>query len=202
LFRKLEGVTIKMWLLFLISSQAIFLLMQTHSIPKIVKEAGGLMIFDVKPLGYSFTYAVEFLSRLSEEGYNVYLHVQLPLDFFFPLLNCMAGLFLFGLLIRFSHKFTGKSALTIHSSFSKIVLSLPLIAMICDYLENILIVMMLTYQSAVPKGIVYAGNAFTITKSMATSLYYSLAIIFFIVSCVSWIRKRRKKEPIRGTFRG
>jgi hypothetical protein len=81
-------------------------------------------------------------------------------------------------------------------------LSLPLIAMICDYLENILIVVMLTYQSAVPKGIVYAGNAFTITKSMATSLFYSLAIIIFIVSCVSWIRKRRKKEPIRGTFWG
>ena len=78
MIRKLEGVTIKMWLMFLISSQAIYLVMQTHSIPRIVKEAGGLMIFDVKPLGYSFTYAVKFLSRLSEEGYNVYTHVQLP----------------------------------------------------------------------------------------------------------------------------
>lgn len=201
LAKKLENVTIKSWLLFLVLSQGIYIIMQTYSIPSISHEAGNLLIFDMKPLGYTYEYAVKFLTRLSENGYSQYMYVQLPLDILFPVLNCITGLCTFVLLIRFYHLVKNKSALTMHSPFSKATLTLPLISMLFDYLENIMILVMLSFKAEVPKIVVYSADIFTIIKSMSTSIFYSITIIIFIISCSTWVSNRRKKEKVSGKFR-
>jgi hypothetical protein len=196
--KSLEKTTIKLWLLFLLMSQVIYIIMQIYSIPSVVHEAGGLLIFDMKPMGYTYEYAYNFLSHLSEKGYGMYKYVQLPLDILFPILNCLTGLCTFTLLIRLYDKVKNKSELDMQSSFLKAPLALPLIAMLSDYLENIMILVMLSYKSAVPKGLVYVADIFTITKSMATSIFYIIILIICIISCVTWIRNRTKEEQIDG----
>ncbi len=198
---RLNKVTIKLWLLFLLMSQTIYAIMLSYSIPRIRQEADGLLLFDMKSLGYSYEYAYTFLSQLSEKGYELYKYVQLPLDILFPVLNCLMGLCTFALLIRFYNKVQFTSQLTLHSSFSKIVLSLSLISMLSDYAENILISLMLIYKSAVPKYLVYMTDIFTITKSMSALLFYALIIALLLISGVTWIRSRTKEEHTDGKLR-
>lgn len=202
LAKSLETVTIKLWLLFLCMSQSIFIIMQSYSIPRISHEAGGLLIFDMNPLGYTYEYAHKFLSQLSEKGYTLYLHVQLPLDILFPVLNGLTGLSTFILLMRLHRKVKHTSALPGYSFFSKAALSLPLAAMLFDYLENLMTLMMLSYKAAVPVNLVHVASTFTIIKSMSTSIFYILILVILLVNGVAWIRSRTKKEQIDGEFRG
>ncbi len=201
LAKGLEAVTVKLWLLFLLLSQSIYAIMQNYSIPRIRREADGLLIFDMNPLGYPYEYAHKFLTQLSEEGYTLYLHVQLPLDILFPVLNCLTGLSTFILLIRLYNKVKITSALPIYSSFSKAVLALPIAAMLFDYLENIMIFMMLSYKTAVPISLVYVASTFTIIKSISTVVFYTVVIAVLLVNGVAWIRSRSKKEQMNGEFR-
>ena len=197
----LEIVTFKLWLLFLLLSQSIYVFMQSYSIPRTSQEAGGLLIFDMNPLGYTYEYAHQFLSQLSEKGYTLYLHVQLPLDILFPILNCLTGLSTFILLIRLYNKVKHTSVLPIYSSFSKAALALPLIAMVFDYLENIMIFMMLSYKAGVPISLVYVASTFTIIKSISSLVFYIVVIAILLVNGVAWIRSRSKKEQMDGEFR-
>lgn len=201
LAKGLETVTFKLWLLFLFMSQSIYVIMQSYSIPRTNQEAGGLLIFDMHPLGYTYEYAHQFLSQLSEQGYTFYLHVQLPLDILFPILNCLTGLSTFILLIRLYNKVKHTSVLPIYSSFSKAALALPLVAMVFDYLENIMIFMMLSYKAAVPISLVYVASTFTIIKSISTLVFYIVAIAILLVNGIAWISGRSKKEQIDGEFR-
>ncbi|MEK4326076.1 hypothetical protein MKX70_09470 [Paenibacillus sp. FSL R7-0312] len=201
LSKGLETVTFKLWLLFLLMSQSIYAIMQSYSIPRICQEAGGLLIFDMNPLGYTYEYAHKFLSQLSEEGYTLYLHVQLPLDILFPILNGLTGLSTFILLLRLYNKVKNTSASSIYSSFSKAALALPLVAMLFDYLENIMIFMMLSYKAAVPIILVYAASTFTIIKSISTLVFYIVVIAILLVNGAAWIRSRSKKEQTDGEFR-
>ncbi|SOC08461.1 hypothetical protein SAMN05880501_10586 [Ureibacillus xyleni] len=191
--RLINKVTIKMWLLFLILSQAIYLFMQIYTIPRIRHEAAGLFIFDMKPLGYTHEYATTFLSHLTEKGYELYTYVQLPLDLLFPLLNCLTGLCTFILLTRLSQNSKSK--------YSMIVLSLPFIAMVADYLENIMIFIMLSYKSAVPIHIVYISDIFTICKSISTTIFYMIIIFLCIIYGITWIKNRNKEQQTNGNIR-
>jgi hypothetical protein len=199
--KSLEKTTIKLWLLFLLISQAIYIIMQIYSIPRISHEAGGLLMFDMNPLGYTYEYAYKFLSQLSQKGYDLYKYVQLPLDTLFPILNCLTGLFTFTLIIRIYNKINNKSGLNMHPAFIKALLSLPLIAMSSDYLENIMIYVMLSYKSEVPKTFVYVADIFTIMKSMSTSIFYIIIIIICIIGGVTWINNRIKEKQTDGKFR-
>ena len=201
LAKGLETVTFKLWLLFLLMSQSIYAIMQSYSIPRICQEAGGLQIFDMNPLGYTYEYAHKFLLQLSEEGYTLYLHVQLPLDILFPILNGLTGLSTFILLLRLYNKVKNTSASSIYSSFSKAALALPLVAMLFDYLENIMIFMMLSYKAAVPIILVYVASTFTIIKSISTLVFYIVVIAILLVNGAAWIRSRSKKEQTDGEFR-
>lgn len=201
LAKSLETVTFKLWLLFLLGSQAIYALMLSYSIPRISQEADGLLIFDMNSLGYDYEYAHKFLSQLSEKGYTMYLHIQLPLDILFPVLNCLTGLSAFILLIRLHHKVKHTAALPNCSFFSKAAISLPVVAMLCDYLENLMIFMMLSYKAAVPIILVNVASTFTIIKSIATSIFYIALVAILLVNCVAWIRSRTRKEQRDGEFR-
>ncbi len=65
-------------------TMAVYFTMLSYSIPAVSAFAPDLPIFDLSPLGYSFTYANELLNSLGTEGRNLYLTTQLPLDFIYP----------------------------------------------------------------------------------------------------------------------
>jgi hypothetical protein len=175
--------------------------MQTLTIPSISRESAGLLMFDMKPFGYSYDYAYKFLYQLSDKGYELYKYVQLPLDVLFPILNCITALCTFTLLVSLYTKVKDKSELKINSSFSKAILWLPLIAMLLDYMENITILMMLLYKTATPKFLVYTANIFTITKSVSTSVFYIIVVIICAFICGIWICNRIKEEQTNGKLR-
>ena len=171
--------------------------MQTQTIPRIRQEAGGLNIFDMQPLGYTYDYAHKFLSQLSEKGYELYKFFQLPLDILFPLLNALTGICTFVLLIRVYHRVKGKAVQQKHSLPFKLMMSLPLTAMLSDYLENITILIMLSYKAAVPKSLVSVANIFTLIKSMSTTAFYIISVIICIVIGVIWINNKIREAKGR-----
>jgi len=191
---RLKQITWKHWLVSLLMSQAIFISMQIVTIPLILQEAGGLKIFDMLPLGYTYDYAYQFLAQLTERGYELYKYVQLPLDIFFPILNCLAGLCTFILLTRLYLRVSRKSLQDQYSLALKIVLALPLIAMLFDYLENLMIFVMLTYRLAIPKALVGVANIFTIVKSMSTTMFYTINLLLGIVAVIIWLKKIKEAK--------
>ncbi|GAB4348252.1 MAG: hypothetical protein Kow0026_02540 [Oricola sp.] len=63
-----------------------YLAMVLWSIPKISAAAGGLPVFDMRPVGYSFEEAAAFLAALPAEGARFYENVQHRLDAAYPAL--------------------------------------------------------------------------------------------------------------------
>ena len=79
------------WLMFLVMT-GVYLVMALWAIPKIIADAGGLLAFDMRPLGYSFDEASAFLTALSSEGRAFYLNVQQMLDSAYPALFAVGHL--------------------------------------------------------------------------------------------------------------
>ena len=88
------------WLMFAVML-GVYMTMAFWSIPKIVADAGGLLAFDLRPLGYSFDEASAFITALSDEGRVFYLNVQQMLDSAYP------ALFAVVMVMAFSHLFAG-----------------------------------------------------------------------------------------------
>jgi hypothetical protein len=73
-----------------------------------------------------------------------------------------------------------------------------LAAMLSDYLENIIILVMLSYKVAVPKALVSVANVFTLIKSMSTTVFYTISVIICIVIGVIWINNKIREVKADG----
>lgn len=135
--------------------------MNLYLIPLIERTTNGIRMFDMQSFGYTYDTAKEFVSLLSEQGRDTFLHRQLPLDFFYPV--AYGAFFMLAL-----HKLTpGKKGLLI----------LPAALMLCDYAENIgSIVMLKTDFSAAAA---HAGCAFTVAKTLLMYAVIALILILF-----------------------
>ncbi len=112
------------WVLFSVTL-AVYLTMVVWSIPQISTAASGLAAFDMRPLGYSEIEAREFLTALSERGRDFYLNIQHRLDLAFPgLLALTLGIAIYCLFQ------------TAPGIVSVLLVSLPFIAALFDYIEN------------------------------------------------------------------
>ena len=69
-------------------TMAVYLTMLLYTIPAVTAFAPEFPIFDLSPSGYSFSYAIRLLDKLGNEGRNIYLHRQLPLDFLISRIIC------------------------------------------------------------------------------------------------------------------
>jgi hypothetical protein len=65
---------------------AVYGVMLGWSLPTISGAAGGAVPFDMRPSGYDFADALEFVSALSADGARFYLEVQQKLDITYPAL--------------------------------------------------------------------------------------------------------------------
>ena len=78
--------------LFLLA-MGLYLVMMVVTIPEIRAGAGGVEIFDMRPLGYSEQEALFILDNLPETTRAYYRTVQIPIDFFYPLMLGLFGAF-------------------------------------------------------------------------------------------------------------
>lgn len=165
-----RNLTGKKVLTFFVLSSVVYFTMIFFTIPKLTDFANGLQIFDMKPNGYSFTYAKELLGNLGKGGRNFYLFRQLPLDFVYPLLFMMSNI----LILSFFLKKIGK----LESWF--LLVLFPIIAGIFDYLENFGLIYLLTSYPKITEIGVRIISTFTVIKSLFTSLYF--VILLFVLA--------------------
>lgn len=165
-------------LIVFVLAHAVLLIMMLYTFP-IINDKLGTQAFDLKTFGYSESEALSMLQNLDQDTIDIYLFPQLFfLDILYP---ALLALFLSSLIIRLS-RLTNINSNHLFSRLSII----PFIAMICDYMENILISWMITNILEVSTGIVKTASIFTQMKGGFTML--SWAIIIFLLGM--WLKKK------------
>jgi len=155
---------------------AIYSVMVGITLPRIAAEAGGLMPFDLRPLGYTLAEAKAFLTGLSPVGKDIYLSVQHKLDLAYPALLAVTLALAIVLLAPSRWR-----------KFRWLVALLPIPGAVFDYLENDLVAQMLnTAPHALTPKLVVMASQWTVLKS-ATS---ALAITFVLLLLVGWLYRR------------
>ena len=138
-------------------------------IPEIESGTGGLRAFDMT-FGYTYQQAKQFVSLLSPQGLDVYLHKQLPLDFLYPIVYTVFFVSVF-MKLKVKHK---------------AVYALPALLFVSDYCENILSVIMLT--SSFSRVVSSFACAFTILKTITM---YSIFAAFIILIIMRSVKKKQ-----------
>lgn len=167
----------KVLILFVLTCLVYFLMLFV-TIPKVMGFSGGMKIFDMMPLGYNTEYANTLLKSLGNEGRNVYLFQQIPLDLIFPFLfgmgNCL-------LLAYFLNKLNRLKAQSVYLCL------LPVFASIFDYLENFGITTMLCNYPNLSELLVQTTNLFSISKSLLTTVYFLILIMVLLALGITWL---------------
>ncbi len=163
------------WFLFAIT-MSVYLTMMLWSLPKISRQADGMIPFDLRPSGYSFEEAVRFLTVLSAEGRLFYLDVQHGLDFAYPILLAATLGFAIYLLTPRSW------------GLLKLVISIVAIpSAVFDHLENQAVAQMLHLNvEAVTSQLVDTASRWTVLKTISTTL--AAAILFVLLARWAWQR--------------
>jgi len=160
----------------------VYLTILFYSIPKVVAAAPEMKLFDVSPSGYTREDAISLLTAIGPEGRDLYLSLQLPLDFIYP------GLFIisYPMLLAWLLKKT-------YGSESKVyyALFLPIIAGLFDYAENVLIVMILNAYPDPGSGLVTAASFATLVKSILSSIFFTLLSLSLIQAIWNSIFKKQ-----------
>jgi hypothetical protein len=168
-------------LVLFVLTMAVYSTMLLHSIPAVTAFAPELLLFDLSPAGYSFDYANELLKALGEEGRNLYLSTQLPLDFIYP------GLFsvTYSLLLVwiFGKTFSANSKVY---NFALV----PFIAGLFDYFENVSIIKMINSYPELQINTVKVASTFTILKTSFTMFFFILLTVGFALLCRQKISNR------------
>ena len=159
----------------------ICLVMNFALIPRI--EAGNppMRCFDMCTTGYTVEDARAFVAWLSPEALDLYLHVQLPLDFFYPVCYTV----FFGLLWVVMH---GKA---------NVVLAVPVALAVADYTENSLVITMLR-NPQFPTAVARAASWATMIKTAL--MYVTFLILAITAICLIFraIRRRRQARDGKG----
>ncbi len=161
--RHLQG---KKVLTFFILSSIIYFVMQIFTIPKLNEFSNGLQVFDMKPNGYSFSYAKELLGNLGKSGRSFYLYRQLPLDLIYPGLFALSNTLILSLFLKKIQKFDQWFLLVLF----------PILGGVFDYFENFGIIYMLKSYPNLSEIGVKIISIFTVTKSLFTSLYFVILL--------------------------
>lgn len=153
-------------------TMVVYVTMLSYSIPVVSAFAPEFPLFDLSPFGYSFSYANELLSTLGADGRNLYLSTQLPLDFLYPgLFSITYSLMLIWLYSKLFDK---------NSKINYFAL-VPLLAGIFDYIENILIIKMISSFPDLQATTVKIASMFTVLKSSFTMFFFFLLIVGFVL---------------------
>jgi len=162
------------------AAMAIYITMISWSLPAITEAAGGLVPFDMRPLGYTLVDAWAFRSAIDPETVRFYRNVQLTLDLFFPALITIS-LFL-GIYLMLPARF---------GAWRWAIAALPLPIAPFDYLENRLIGKMLASEpEMISANLVNAASRWTVLKSSFTTASILLLVALLLWWLVRQIQRR------------
>ena len=173
----------KVLLLFLITN-LVYAFMILITIPKVMKYANGMNLFDMMPTGYSIQYTKTLLETLGIQGRKTYLYSQIPVDMIYPLLF---GITYCLLVVYLLNKIKLIEKPIIYLSL------LPIFAGLFDYLENIGIITMLNFYPDFSSLTSEITNVFTIIKSVLSTITFIFLLILFTIFTVKKIKKQKHK---------
>lgn len=162
-----------LYLLLSLATLVLYLAMALWSLPEIMREADGLMPFDLRPFGYSVQAAEAFLNALSDEGRVFYAQTQHAMDAVFPALLLLWAGWTVWLLFR--------------GPMRGVLITLALAGCIADYGENAAVARLLSSFDAETARL---AARWTMAKSGAATVVY-LAILWGVVQMV---RRRLSKR--------
>ena len=143
-----------------------FAMMVFYTTPALIREAGGLLPFDLRLTGYSAAEAAAYLAAITDKGRTLYLTTQSMLDTFFPALLALS---LMVTLYRFAPKWPA-------------LFLTPLAGALFDYYENASIHAILR-SPAVDPGLVEMS-------SLLTSLKFASIALSLLAILLLWQRER------------
>ena len=183
------NLTGKKVLLLFILTNIVYAVMLTVTIPKTMTFSNGLKLLDMMPLGYDLEYINTLFETLGENGRQVYLTNQLPVDMIYPFLFGISYCLLIGYFLNKLNKL---------DSFFFYLCILPLIAGIADYLENFGIFTMLYNFPDFSPFTAKVTNVFSVIKSMTTTVFFIALIVTLLMLGISKIKERRKTSANTG----
>jgi len=161
----------KVLILFILTN-AVYAIMLTITIPKVMSFAGGMKLLDMIPSGYTSEYVNLLFNALGSEGRHAYLYNQIPIDMVYPLLfgisNCLV-------LAYFINKIGKLNSNLFYLCF------IPLFSGLFDYFENIGIITMLNSFPDISIIMSQATSVFSVLKSTLTTSYFIILIMILIV---------------------
>jgi len=166
-------------ILFLLA-HLVLILMMVFTFPRINAQF-GTQAFDLKTFGYSQEEATSMIQNLDQSTIDFYIFPQLLLlDILYPIL---LALFLSTLIIRLSNLIE----LSPNRIYSNLFI-LPFIAMFIDYLENSMILVMISNPEEISSGLIKVASIFTQMKSAFTTMSWLVILVLFVI----WLTKKWK----------
>ncbi len=172
----------KVLFLFLFTN-TIYFVMLFITIPKVMNFSNGMKLLDMMPTGYSADYVNKLFDTLGEQGRNVYLYKQLPMDMIYPFLFAISSCLL---LAYFLNKLNKLDSNYFYLCF------IPVCAGIFDYAENIGIITMLNRYPNISNLLSKATNVSSIIKSFSTTVYFLILLLLFILFGIRFFFRNRK----------
>jgi hypothetical protein len=167
-------------ILFLLAHSVLGMMM-IFTFPRI-NDRLGTQVFDLKTFGYSESEALSMLQNLDPTTIDFYIFPQLLLlDILYPVL---LALFLSAVMIRLSSLIK----LSRNQIYSNLYL-LPFFAMISDYLENVMILLMIKNAAAPSLIVIQAASILTQLKGAFTMLSWTIILVLLTI----WLTKRGRK---------
>lgn len=174
----LQGRTV---LIFIVVTNVIYFMMILWTIPYVMSFADGLQILDMRPLGYNQYDVNQLMNELGIAGRSAYLYRQIPLDMIYPFLFGLSYYLLLTWLLTKLYLLSSRWALLIY---------LPIIAALFDYLENIGIIFLLDTHPDYSAFEVSVFSFFSVVKSSFSMVYFVSLIIFLLIFLwKKWILK-------------
>ena len=145
---------------------------------KLKSVTGGAGILDLE-FGYSADRAYNILESQGTEGRQLY-KVMLYVDFAFPFVYMMFGVLTIGYLLKINK---------IKNNAVHYLIFVPVLAMFCDWTENILILQMIGKFPAKMAVIALLSSTFTIMKFIFIAIFFAAIVVFFVRTIFSSKRK-------------
>ena len=164
-----------------ILTNIIYSYMLMVTIPKTMKFSNGMKLLDMMPTGYDWKYVNQLFNTLGENGRNIYLTSQIPVDMFYPFLFAISYCFIFAYFLNKLKK--------LNTSFVYLCL-LPIIAGIADYFENFGIIRMLNNYPDLTETMVNTTNTFSVLKSTSTTIFFIALTVILILIGIKLIKKQ------------
>jgi hypothetical protein len=174
----------KVLMLFILTNIA-YALMLVITIPKTMAFSNGMKLLDMMPLGYNLEYAKALFNQLGTEGRAIYLFQQIPVDMIYPFLFGVSYCLTMGYFLKKLNKFD--------SALFYLCLLAP-IAGTSDYIENFGIIVMLNSFPDISQTLVSTTSAFSMIKSMSTTIYFIALIIILIVLGINTLRIKLSRK--------